>query len=115
MTLLNGFTVSLQAAVLVSANPDSGQAGQQNLSVTLTGQFTHWTQGTTAASFGAGITVASLTVNSATSVTAALSIDAAATLGTRTITVTTGSEIVSLVNGFTVFPNTPAPVILTVA
>ena len=44
----------------------------------LTGQSTHWVQGTTVASFGAGITVASLTVNSATSATAVLNIDPAA-------------------------------------
>ena len=39
-------------------NPNTGQQGQTNESVSLTGQFTHWVQGTTVASFGAGITVA---------------------------------------------------------
>src|SRR5271165_5602700 len=37
--------------------PNNGQQGQQGLSVAVTGQFTHFVQGTTTASFGAGITV----------------------------------------------------------
>ena len=88
-------------------NPNTGQQGQTNESVSLTGQFTHWVQGTTAASFGAGITVASLTVNSATSATAVLNIDAAAAAGARNVTVTTGGEVVTLNNGFTVTNGTP--------
>ena len=58
--------------------------------MSLTGQFTHWVQGTSTASFGAGITVATLTVNSATSATAVLNIDPAAAAGARNVTVTTG-------------------------
>jgi hypothetical protein len=61
--------------MLISVNHNTGQQGQQNLAVNLTGQFTHWTQGTTMASFGEGITVASLTVNSPTTATAILNID----------------------------------------
>src|SRR5207302_11114386 len=78
------------------------QQGQQNLSVNLTGQFTHWVQGTTTASFGAGITVATLTVNSATTVTAVLNIDPAAAAGSRNVTSTEGEEVVPLSNGFIV-------------
>ena len=77
---LNVFTVTTIPATLNSANPNAGQAGQTGLSVALVGSFTHWTQGTTTAAFGAGVTVASLTVNSATSATAVLNIDPAATL-----------------------------------
>src|SRR5437016_12823504 len=57
VTLPNGFTVAAGTPVLQTVNPGSGQQGQQNLSVNLTGQFTHFVQGTTTASFGAGITV----------------------------------------------------------
>ena len=60
---------------LLSVSPNSGQQGQQTLSVTITGQNTHFVQGTTTASFGAGITVASLTVNSPTTATAVINID----------------------------------------
>jgi hypothetical protein len=101
-TLANGFTITKQTAVLVSVNPPTGLVGQQNLSVTLTGQFTHWVQGTTTASFGAGITVSSLTVNSPTSATAVLTIDPVNTTGPRTVTLTTGSEVASLGNGFVI-------------
>jgi Concanavalin A-like lectin/glucanases superfamily/HpiC1 cyclase/MBG domain/Bacterial Ig-like domain/Cep192 domain 4/WD40-like Beta Propeller Repeat len=105
--LANGFTVAAGTPVLLSVTPTSGQQGQQNLSVTLTGQFTNWVQGTTTASFGAGITVASLTVNSSTSAVAVLNIDAAAATGARTVTLTTGGEVATLANGFTVTAGTP--------
>ncbi len=88
--------------MLTVITPNTGHEGQQGLSVAITGQFTHFLQGTTIASFGAAITVASLTVNSATSATALLNVDPAATVGARTITLTTGAEVVSLNNGFSV-------------
>src|SRR5438046_7789421 len=81
VTLTNGFTVAAGTPVLQTVNPGSGQQGQQNLSVNLTGQFTHFVQGTTTASFGAGITVVSLTVNSATTATTVVNIDAGTATG----------------------------------
>ena len=107
VTLTNGFTVTNGTPVLTQVNPNTGQQGQSNLSVTLTGQFTHWLQGTTAATFGAGITITSLTVNSATSATAILNISATATAGAHNVTLTTGTEVVTLTNGFTVTNGTP--------
>src|SRR5256886_12654286 len=71
----------------------TGPQGQQNLPVSLTGQFTHFVQGTTTASFGAGITVATLTVNSATAATAVVNIDPAAATGRRDVTMTTAGEV----------------------
>src|SRR5207244_11153244 len=82
-------TVTAGTPVLTQVNPNTGQQGQQSESVAITGQYTHFAQGTTTASFGAGITVASLTVNSATSATAVLNIDPAATAGARNVTLTT--------------------------
>src|SRR5204862_543767 len=102
VTLTNGFTVGSGTPVLTTVNPNTGQQGQTNESVSLTGQFTHWVQGTSTASFGAGISVASLTVNSAATATATLDIAAAATAGARNVTVTTGAEVVTLNNGFTI-------------
>jgi hypothetical protein len=92
--------VTAAAAASAQLSPDSGLTGE-SLAVTITGQFTHFAQGTTTADFGAGITVR-LTVNSATSATANLSIDPLATTGPRTVTLTTGTEVVSLTNGFLV-------------
>ncbi len=103
----NGFTVSAATPIVLSLNPGGGQQGQQNLSVAITGLSTHWVQGTTTASFGAGVTVVSLTVTSTTAATAVLNIDPAAAVGTRTVTVMTGAEVASFVNGFTISAGTP--------
>jgi RHS repeat-associated protein len=103
--------ITANPPALTTVNPNSGQLGQTNESVNLTGQLTHWLQGTTTVSFGAGITVASLTVNSPGTATAVLNIDPAAATGARDVTVTTGAEVVSLVNAFTVFQSFPAPTI----
>lgn len=110
VSLINGFTVAAGTPVLLTVNPNTGQQGQQNLSVTITAQFTHWVQSTTTASFGAGITVVSLTINSPISATAVLNIDPDAATGARNVTVTTGAEAVVLPNGFDVQANHP-PVI----
>ena len=106
VTLANAFTV-IGAPALLSMNPNTVQQGQQNLSVTIVGQFTHFFQGTTTASFGAGITVTSVTVNSSASATAVLNIDPAATAGARNVTVTTEAEVVTLANGFSVTNGLP--------
>src|SRR6266850_4071733 len=107
VSLNNAFTVTAGTPVLQTVNPNTGQQGQQNLNVNLTGQFTHFVQGTTTASFGAGITVATLTVNSATAASAVLNIDPTAATGTRNVTLTTGAEVVTLNNGFAVTAGTP--------
>src|SRR6267142_1825527 len=103
VALNDGFTVTTGTLVLQTVNPNTGQQGQQNLSVNLTAQFTHFVQGTTTASFGAGITVASLTVSSATTAAAVLNVDPAAATGTRDVTLTTGTEAVNLTGQFTHF------------
>ena len=110
------YSIPSGTPMLVSVNPANGQQGQQNLSVTLIGQFTSWVQGITTANFGAGITVASLTVDSPTSATAVVSIDAAAAVGARTVTLTTsGEEVEALANGFTVLSGTSVLVSITPA
>jgi uncharacterized repeat protein (TIGR01451 family) len=101
-TLLNGFTVSAPTPLLVSVAPGNGQQGQRNLSVALTGQFTHFLPNVTQASFGAGVTVASLIVTSFTSATAVVNIDSAAAPGVRTVSVTSGLETESRSNAFTI-------------
>jgi hypothetical protein len=99
--LPNGFTV-LNTPLVLTINPNVGQPGQQNLAVAITGQFTNFVQGTSVASFGAGITVNLTTVTNTTHATANISIAANAAVGARTVTVTTGAEVASLSNGFTV-------------
>lgn len=99
--LVNAFTVGTGTPVIISVSPNSGQQGQ-TLNVAVTGQFTNFVQGTTVVSFGAGITVNTVSVTTATALTANISIASNATAGSRTVTVTTGAETVSLVGGFTV-------------
>lgn len=87
---------------ITSVSPNSGQPGQQGLSVAITGVGINWVQGTTTANFGDGINVASLTVNSSTSATAILNIDLAASLGSRDVALTTGTEVASAPGAFSV-------------
>jgi len=94
---------------LTSVTPNADQQGKQNLAVTISGQFTNFSQATSQVSFGAGITVSSVTVASPTSLTAQISILNTAATGLRTVTVTTGSEALSLFNGFSVNPPNRAP------
>ena len=101
------YTYAAAVPVITLVSPNSGQQGQANLNVAVTGQFTHFVQGQTAAGFGAGITVNSTTVTDATHATANVTIAAGAALGTRTVTLTTNSETAVLANGFTVTPGTP--------
>jgi RHS repeat-associated protein len=112
-SLTNSFAVTANTPVITRVNPNTGRQGQQNLSVTITGQFTHWLQGTTNAGFSAGITVVSLAVGSATAATAVINIDPAAPISTGTVTLTTGSEIVTLANGFTVTAPSNAPPVVS--
>ena len=113
VTLNNGFGVLAGTPALSSVAPSSGQQGQQNLPITVTGQFTHFAQGTTQVSFGTGVVVAALTVTSPTSLSATVNIDPAATVGSRTVTVTTGTEVVTLANGFTIQPLSSGPLTLS--
>jgi Domain of unknown function DUF11/Bacterial Ig-like domain/Bacterial Ig domain/Bacterial Ig-like domain (group 2) len=108
VTLANSFTVTAGNPVLTQGTPNIGQQGQQNLAVTITGQYTHFSQGVTTVTFGSGITVVAVTVNSATSLTALINIDPAAATGVRSVTLTTNAEVVTLANSFTVTPGTPA-------
>ena len=91
----NAFQVTPGNPTLNEVSPVTGQQGQTLNNVQILGQSTQWVQGTTTMTFGQGITVQNLVVNSSTSATATLVIDPTAYLGPRTTTVTTNSEIVS--------------------
>jgi hypothetical protein len=116
LTPASGFFVRtpFQTSSLVSVAPASGLQGQQNLSLVLTGQSTNWAQGATTASFGPGVTVVSLTVNSPTNATTVVNIDPSATPGFQMVVLTTGTEIDSLVNGFNIVA-AATPTITTVS
>jgi hypothetical protein len=107
-TLANGFTIFAPPAIL-SLNPSTGQQGQTNLVLTITGQNTHFVQGTSSLNLGSDITINSVSVSNATSLVANITIPSTATVGTHTAVVTTGSEVASLVSAFNVLIATPAP------
>jgi lysophospholipase L1-like esterase len=78
-------TVATPPITLQSIGPASGTPGQ-SVAVTVTG--TGFMAGITAVAFGAGITVSSVSVTSATSLTANITVAADAVPGLRTVTVT---------------------------
>ncbi|MGH9605831.1 MAG: Ig-like domain-containing protein [Terracidiphilus sp.] len=101
-TILGGFSVTSGGAQLTAVNPPTGAQGATNLNVTLTGLYTGFVNGTSVANFGAGITVNSTTVSSATSATANITISDGAALGSRNVSVTTGGQVASITGGFSV-------------
>src|SRR6267142_468301 len=103
--LKEGFHV-VASPITITLAPATGQQGQK-LTVQITGTNTHFAQGTTQIGLGLGIILRNVSVSNATSLTALATIAASADLGTRTLTVTTGSEAVSLNNAFTVTAGTP--------
>ncbi|HEX3744685.1 MAG TPA: hypothetical protein VHW09_12170 [Bryobacteraceae bacterium] len=98
------FTVTSGSAAISSLDPGSAGPGT-TASIAVNGANTSFQQGATTASFGAGVTVNSVTVQSQTSATVNISVDPAATLGLRTVTLRTGDETAVLDNVFGVgFP-----------
>jgi hypothetical protein len=86
------FAVTAGAPV-IALSPDSG-AQASSPTVTITGTFTHFSAGvTTVAISGAGVTLGTPSVTSATVLTVSATIAAGAALGVRTVTVTTGAEV----------------------
>jgi nitrogen fixation protein len=113
-TLTNGFTVNNPVPTLTSISPPSG-GRLQTLEVVLSG--TSFISGVTSVSFGADITVDSTTVNTATQITASITIGASATLGPRNVSITNatpGGGTTVLTNGFTV-GNNPAPTLASIS
>ena len=94
----NAFTVTPGEPTLNSVttptNGSSGQQGQVISNIAIVGQYTHWGPATTA-TFGQGITMTNLTILTSTTATASIAIDPLAYTGSRNVTLTTGTEIVS--------------------
>ena len=100
-TGINVFTIGQTQPELLSVVTGSGVQGQTE-NIVLTADFTNFVNGTTTANFGAGITVNSVIVSSATSATANITVQPTAALGSRNVSVTTGTQVVSLANAFQV-------------
>jgi hypothetical protein len=76
---------------VLSVTPSTGAVGTTE-DVTISGGLTHFAGGSSAASFGPGVTVSSLTVVSPTSAVARVTIGAGADVGFRDVSVQTGAE-----------------------
>jgi RHS repeat-associated protein len=96
---------------ITSITPNSGQPGQTLPSVAVVGHSTNFVNASTVANFGDGITVNSTAVTDSTHASVSITISSATTLGTRTVTMTTGAQVVSLPNGFSVTAAGGAPTI----
>ena len=109
---------SSSAASIAAINPSTSPAGRTFTAV-ISGSNTSFVQGQTLASFGPGISVGGASegqagpviVTTPTNASVQLTIDPAAGIGARTVTVTTGTQTVNLSNGFTVLalPEALAP------
>ena len=106
-TKTTSFSVVATASppTVASVSPSEGSQGQ-NLAVTITG--TNFTAAT-AVSFGSGITINNFSVNSDTQMTASISIGSSASIGTRDVSVTTPSGVVTKTDGFTVVQQGASP------
>jgi len=98
---LDGLTITAPLGLAVT--PDSMAENQPYVNVTLTGQDTHFVQGTTTVNFGTGQPVTA-TVLSPTSAQATFLPPQHTKYGTYTVTATTGTEIAELKSGFTYAP-----------
>ena len=102
--LLQGFLVSstiVHPAQLVSVSPGSIVQGQRAV-VTIRGVNTAFTAGSTTASLGLGITIVDTTVIDPTDLSITIIAAPGAATGLRDVTVTTGSENLTLTGAFTV-------------
>jgi hypothetical protein len=115
-TELGAFTVTVGIPHLIAITPPFAHLGDGDAPyyVEITGQYTHFNGAScsvanpcSTASFGAGITVNSLQVNSTTDIQANITVSPAGTTGSRTVSVTTGTETASMTGGFTVLPGIP--------
>ena len=99
---------TILSPALTQVSPNRGQQGGAHLTVALIGRSTSFGN-STIADFGAGIAVNSIAVVDATHATADIAIGPSAAVGGRTVVVTTGTESVSLPNGFAVLASCGQP------
>jgi hypothetical protein len=96
------FTV-FDPAVISQISPTSGRRGT-SVSIVVTGTTTHFVDGVSMCRFypSSGITVTSTTVSNSTTATCNVTIANGASMTSRTIRITTGSEYANLASAFTV-------------
>jgi uncharacterized repeat protein (TIGR01451 family) len=102
--LLNGFEIVTEVPELIQVVPSYGFQGN-SLEIEITGQKTNFLANESVVNIeGSDITVLSAIVNSPTQLTANVQVDESAEKGGRNVSVTTGSEVAALRDGFNVMP-----------
>jgi hypothetical protein len=96
--VLSGCEAGAKGPTVTGVNPSSAEVGE-TLHVTIAGTDL---SATSAVSFGEGITVSSFTVDSATKITASISISSSASTGSRNVSVTTSGGTGTKGSGFDV-------------
>ena len=100
----NGMVIHYQeygSPTVAAVSPNRGQQGE-TIDVTISG--TYFT-GVTSVGFGSGITISNIIEDSSNQITAGITIDSAATLGPRDVSVTTPGGTATLTDGFTIVHN----------
>lgn len=88
--ILSGFQVVAPSAAVTGISPGSARAGATGVAVVISG--TGFSSPATVTFSGTGITVRSVTVDSATQITAIIDLDRNAAISARTVTVTVGDS-----------------------
>jgi hypothetical protein len=101
--LNNAFVVTAGTPYLLSSGPGS-LPQQSSATFTILSQATNWTQACVSVSYGAGVTVSNINVTGPTSLTVLGAVQATTPVGYRNLTVTCGSQVLSLSNAFYVSP-----------
>ncbi|MGD0911310.1 MAG: Ig-like domain-containing protein, partial [Terracidiphilus sp.] len=101
------FQVTNGPAAISGLNPSEGGEGNA-VTVVVTGSQTHFSQGSTTASFAGGISVTGITVQSLTQATVNIQIPNSVPVGTYNVTLTTGGEVATILGGFTVGNGAPS-------
>ena len=126
LTLNNAFAVTAGTPIITVISPNIGNPGQSGLTVTITGQYTTWTNASTV-TFGTaanGISVGGAAAGTPgpvvtatpTSITVSLNIAAGAPVGPVTVSVTTGAQTQTVAGGFTVQAAViPAPYLISLS
>ncbi len=89
--------------LVANVAPNAGRQGQ-SLTVTITGQNATFQDGTTQVSFGAGVTVTSVTVTSPSTLAVGVTVAASASIGPRLVAVTSGAQEAIASNAFNIQP-----------
>ena len=91
--------------LIYSVGPNQAQQGASG-NLTISAQGTHFADASQIG-LGPGVTISSVVASGGSHLSAHFDIADTAAVGTRTVTVTTGTEVVSLANGFSVKAGTP--------